>query len=141
MTTPVYLTNPTINITQGATTTDFTGSSSSLTATLGYTSLETTVFGSTGLSYTSGLQTANVEMTVYMEYGVGEVEEALATYVGSGTSVLVFSPRGLVESASNPEWTVTGAMLESYDVIAGTVNELSVITMSWTGGSWVRDVT
>ena len=141
MTTPVYLTNPTINITQGASTTDFTGSSSSLTATLGYTSLETTVFGSTGLSYTSGLQTANVEMTVYMEYGVGEVEEALATYVGTGTSVLKFSPRGLTESASNPEWTVTGAMLESYDVIAGTVNELSVITMSWTGGSWVRDVT
>lgn len=141
MTTPVYLTNPTINITQGAATTDFTGSSSSLTATLGYTSLETTVFGSTGLSYTSGLQTANVEMTVYMEYGVGEVEEALATYVGTGTSVLKFSPRGLVESASNPEWTVTGAMLESYDVIAGTVNELSVITMSWAGGSWVRDVT
>lgn len=141
MTTPVYLTNPTINITQGATTTDFTGSSSSLTATLGYTSLETTVFGSTGLSYTSGLQTANVEMTIYMEYGAAEVEAALATYVGTGTTVLTFSPNGLTESASNPEWTVTGAMMESYDVIAGTVNELSVITMSWTGGSWVRDIT
>ena len=141
MATTVYLTNPTINITQGATTTDFTDNTSSITATLGYTSLETTAFGSTGLSYTKGLATSDVSMTVYMAYGAAEIEAALATYVGEGDTVLTFSPAGVTESASNPEFTVTGAMLASYDVVVGTVNELSVVELSWTGGTWVRDIT
>ena len=141
MATTVYLTNPTINITQGATTTDFTDNCSSITATLGYTSLETTAFGSTGLSYAPGLKTSDISMTVFMAYGAAEIEAALATYVGTGTTTLVFSPEGLVESASNPEFTVTGAMLAAYDVVVGTVNELSVVELSWTGGTWVRDVT
>jgi hypothetical protein len=54
---------------------------------------------------------------------------------------LVFSPAGTIESASNPEFTVTGAMLAAYDVVVGTVNELSVVELSWTGGTWARDVT
>ena len=141
MATTVYLTNPTINITQGATTTDFTDNTSSITASLGFTSLETTAFGSTGLSFSKGLATSDISMTVFMAYGAAEIEAALATYVGTGTSVLVFSPAGTIESASNPEFTVTGAMLAAYDVVVGTVNELSVVELSWTGGTWARDVT
>ena len=80
-------------------------------------------------------------MTVFMAYGAAEIEAALATYVGTGTTTLVFSPAGLTESASNPEFTVTGAMLAAYDVVVGTVNELSVVELSWTGGTWARDVT
>ena len=141
MATTVYLTNPTINITQGATTTDFTDNTSSITASLGYTSLETTAFGSTGQSFSKGLATSDISMTCYMSYGASEIEAALATYVGTGTSVLVFSPAGTVESASNPEYTVTGAMLASFDVVVGTVNELSVVELNWVGGTWARDIT
>ena len=139
--TTVYLTNPTINITQGATTTDFTDNTSSITATLGYTSLETTAFGSTGLSFSKGLATSDISMTVFMAYGASEIEAALATYVGTGTTTLTFSPAGVTEGPSNPEFTVSGAMLAAYDVVVGTVNELSVVELSWTGGTWVRDVT
>jgi hypothetical protein len=56
-------------------------------------------------------------------------------------STIVVSPAGAVESASNPEYTLTGCYLETVTPIMATVGELSVVEATFKGGSFVRDVT
>ena len=82
-----------------------------------------------------------VSIDFFLSYGATEVETALAAMVGQGTTVLTISPSGTVESASNPEYIITNAMMESFTPINSTVGELATVTATFTGGTWVRDIT
>lgn len=139
-----FLSNATINITQGATTYDLSAESNSCTITVGFDALETTSFGDTGRTYVQGLQQVEVAITMFLAYGgtgaTSEVEAALAAMVGKSSN-LVISPSGTTESASNPEYVITGAFLESFTPINSTVGELATVEVTFTGGTWVRDVT
>ena len=83
-------------------------------------------------------------MTLFLAYGgtgaTAEVEAALAAMVGKN-SILTISPSGTTESASNPEYVITGAFLESFTPINSTVGELATVEVTFTGGTWARDVT
>jgi hypothetical protein len=61
--------------------------------------------------------------------------------VGQGTTTLTISPSGTTESASNPEYIITNAMMENFTPINSTVGELATVTATFTGGTWVRDIT
>jgi hypothetical protein len=78
---------------------------------------------------------------MFMNYGTGEIEATLFDQVGDGTTTLVISPAGTTESASNPEYTISNAMLASFTPIVTTVGELSQVSVSYVGGTWVRDIT
>ena len=134
---PVYLSNPTVLI--GAV--DVTQNTSAASLEIGYDSLESTTFGDTGHRFVSGLQMVNVTLTMFMNYGTGEIEATLFDQVGDGTTTLVISPSGASESASNPEYTISNAMLASFTPIVTTVAELSQVSVSYVGGTWVRDIT
>jgi hypothetical protein len=56
-------------------------------------------------------------------------------------STLVISPAGATESASNPEYTLTGCYLETVTPIMATVGELSVVEATFKGGTYGRDIT
>ena len=133
----VYLSNPTVTI--GGV--DVTQNTSAASLEIGYDSLESTTFGDTGHRFVSGLQMVNVTLTMFMNYGTGEIEATLFDQVGDGTTTLVISPAGTTESASNPEYTISNAMLASFTPIVTTVAELSQVSVSYVGGTWVRDVT
>jgi hypothetical protein len=133
----VYLSNPTVTI--GGV--DVTQNTSAASLEIGYDSLESTTFGDTGHRFVSGLQMVNVTLTMFMNYGTGEIEATLFDQVGDGTTTLVISPAGTTESASNPEYTISNAMLASFTPIVTTVGELSQVSVSYVGGTWVRDVT
>lgn len=144
-----FLGNATVNITQGATTYDVSGQASNVTLTIGNEALESTAFTSsgspTGRSYVAGLQSVEVTMTLYLSYGSTaapntEVEAVLAACVGK-SSTLVISPSGTTESASNPEWTIQGCYLESFTPINSAIGELATVELSFTGGTWARDIT
>lgn len=145
MATTTFLSNATINITQGATTYDLSDQANACTITIGQDSLESTAFGDTGHRFVGGLQSVEVSIDFFLSYGgsgaTSEVETALAAMVGQGTTTLVISPSGTVESASNPEYTITNAMLENFTPINSTVGELATVTASFTGGTWARDIT
>lgn len=141
MATTTFLSNATINITQGATTYDLSDQANACTITIGQDSLESTAFGDTGHRFVGGLQSVEVSIDFFLSYGATEVETALAAMVGQGSTTLVISPSGTVESASNPEYTITNAMMESFTPINSTVGELATVTATFTGGTWVRDVT
>ncbi len=132
--------NP-VNITQGATSYDVSDQCTALTLTIGQDELESTAFGDTGHKYVGGLQSVEVTMTLFLSYGTGEVEAMLAAAVGQGSTTLVISPSGTTESASNPEYTIQGAMISSAPVINSTVGELAQVDLTWVGGTWARDIT
>ena len=133
----VYLSNPTV--TSGGV--DVTQNTSAASLEIGYDSLESTTFGDTGHRFVSGLQMVNVTLTMFMNYGTGEIEATLFDQVGDGTTTLVISPAGAAESASNPEYTISNAMLASFTPIVTTVGELSQVSVNYVGGTWARDVT
>ena len=143
MATSTYLTNPTVNLapTTGGAKVDLTDNCRSATVTLGVDSLENTSFGSQGHTFVPGLMTVAVELELYMSYGAGEVEATLFANLGTGTTELTISPSGTTESASNPEFIISNMQLVDYTPITGAVGELSMITASFIGGTYARDIT
>lgn len=145
MATTTFLSNATINITQGATTYDFSDQANQVTLTVGKDSLDSTAFGDLGRRYTPGLSTVDVTMTLFLSYGgsgaTSEVETAMAAIVGQGNTTLVISPSGTTEGPANPEYTIQNAMLASFTPVNATVGELSTCTLNFTGGTWARDIT
>jgi hypothetical protein len=141
MATTTFLSNATINLTQGATTTDLSDQANAVTITIGQDELEVTAFGDTGHRMVGGLQSVEVTMTLFLSYGASEVEGVLASCVGTGTTTLVISPSGTTESATNPEYTIANCMLANFTPINSTVGEIATVEATFTGGTWVRDVT
>ena len=130
-----------MNITQGVTTTDLSDQCRAVTVTVGVDPLESTAMGDTGHRFVAGLQNVEVTLEMFLSYGATEVEAVLNSCVGTGTTTLVISPSGTTESPTNPEYTITNAMLEGFTPISSTVGELAMVTAVFTGGTWVRDVT
>ena len=141
MATTTFLSNATVNITQGMSNYDVSDQCTALTLTIGQDELESTAFGDTGHRFVGGLQSVEVTMTLFLSYGTGEIEPFLAAAVGQGNTTLVISPSGTTESASNPEYTITNAMLANAPVINSTVGELATVDLTFTGGTWARDDT
>jgi hypothetical protein len=108
---------------------------------LGVDSLESTAFGDTGHRFVKGLMTVSVELEMFLSYGAGEVEATLFANLGTGTTELTISPAGSSESADNPEFTIINMQLVDYTPITGAVGELSMITASFIGGTYTRDIT
>jgi len=140
MATTTFLSNATINITQGMTTTDMSDQANACAITIGQDSLESTAFGDTGHRFTGGLQSAEVSITFFLSYGAAEVEAILASCVGTGTTILTISPSGTTESSSNPEYVITNCMLANFTPVNSTVGELATVEATFTGGTWVRDI-
>ena len=141
MATTTFLSNATINITHGATTTDLSDQANNVTITVGYDALESTAFGDTGHRMTQGLQTVDVSIDFFLSYGATEVEGVLSSCLGTGTTTLTISPSGTSETATNPEYVLSNCMLTSFTPINSSVGTLATVTAQWTAGTWVRDVT
>jgi hypothetical protein len=135
-----FLSNATINLTQGATTTDLSDQANTVSVMIGVDSLESTAFGDTGHRFTAGLQNVEVSMTLFLSYGAAEVEAILASCVGTGTTILTISPSGTTEGPANPEYVITNCMLADFTPINSTVGELATVEATFTGGTWVRDI-
>lgn len=148
MSTTTFLSNATVNITQGAVTYDVSDQCSSVTLSVGNDALESTAFSSSGApqgrSFVAGLQQVEVTLEMYLSYGATaapntEVETILAACVGK-SSTLVISPSGVTEGPANPEYTITGAYLESVTPINSTIGELATVSLVFQGGSFARDI-
>jgi len=120
--------------------TDLTDQASSVTLTLGSNPLTSTAFGDLGERMVPGLQTVEGTITLYVSYGATEVEGVIASQVGLGTTTIVVKKDAGAISASNPEWTISNTMIANYP-ITYTVGELQVMEISFSSGTWVRDVT
>ena len=139
MATTTFLANATVNMTVGMTSYDLSDQATNVTLTVGSEALEATAMGDTGRRMVAGLQSVSVELELFLSYGSNEVEAALADAVGKQVT-LVISPSGTTESATNPEYTITGTYLENFTPISSAVGELAKVTASFQGGSYARDI-
>jgi hypothetical protein len=137
--TVTYLSNPTVTVTSPSAFT-LTDHCSAATLTLTAEALENTAFGQTSRTFTAGLYSNELTLTLFQSYGTTEVEDMLNTMFGV-ISTIVVSPNGAVESISNPEYTLVGCYLETVTPIMATVSELSVVEAVFKGGVYTRDVT
>ena len=136
MATTTFLSNATVMI--GAV--DVSDQVQSVTLTTGFDQLETTAMGDSGRKYTKGLQTVDVTLTMFNSYGTSEIEATLFDVCGDDAVTLVISPSGPTESASNPEYTITGAFLANFTPINSSVGELSMVNVNFVAGTWSRDI-
>ena len=75
-----------------------------------------------------------------MSYAASETYATLKDLVGTAITIVV-NPTSAADSATNPGFTLTGTYLESIDVIAATIGELGMVTVSTQGGAYTADVT
>lgn len=137
MATTTHLTNPVVTI--GTST--FSDQCTAASISVGYDSLETTAFGSNGRTFTKGLEAVEVTLTMFLSYGSAELEAALFDALGDGNTTVKVKAATGAEGAANPEYTVTNAMLASFTPINGGVGELSTVDVTFTGGTFARDIT
>ena len=137
MATTTYLSQPAVLT---IATVDLVDQASSVSLTLGSTPLTSTAFGDLGERMVPGLQTVEGTITLYMSYGATEVEGVIYGEVGQGDTVIVVKKDSGAVAADNPEWTISNTMIANYP-ITYTVGELQVMEISFSSGTWVRDVT
>lgn len=111
---------------------------SSISLEVGYDSLEATTMGATGHKFVSGLKTMTLSANVYLEYGTTAVEQIISDLIGDGDTTITVSPDDGVASSSNPTWTISNAMISSAMVVNSVVGSLDTMTLTATGGTWVR---
>ena len=142
MATATFLSGATCNITPtGGSVIDVSDQLSKCEVLLGYELLESTSLADTGRQATKGLQSVAINLDLYLSYGVGEIETLLAAIVAAGSCTIVVSPSGVAESSSNPEYTITTCTLDAAPVIMSSVGTLAVASVSFSNGTWVRDIT
>ena len=137
-----YLATPTFNIgASSASTKDLTDQCKSVVITKAREALDQSSFGDTGRQFVGGLTSITITATLLMEYSTtpGTYVD-LTSLVGTRCYVAVRPTSGAI-SATNPEFQVTGAHLESLDVVNGSVGELSEVEITLTGGTLVEDIT
>jgi hypothetical protein len=120
---------------------DLTDQCKSVVITKSREALDQSSFGDTGRQFTGGLTNVTVTATLLMEYSTtpGTYVD-LTSLVGTRCYVAVKPTSGAI-SATNPEFQITGAYLESLDVVNGSVGELSEVEITLVGGTLVEDVT
>ena len=141
MATSTFLSGATCSITPtGGSPIDVSDQLSSCEVLLGFELLESTSLSDTGRQAVKGLQSVAVNLSLYLSYGVGEIETLLSAIVAAGSCTIVVSPSGTTESASNPEFTITTATLDAAPVIMSSIGTLAVATISFSNGTWARDI-
>ena len=136
MATTTYLGNAKVVIA----TVDLSDQCVSATITRDVEALESSAFGSTNRVYTAGMENSTFTGEFLMSYAASETYATLAPLVGTQITVIV-NPTAAADSATNPGFTLTGTYLESLDVIADTIGELGMVTVSTQGGVYSADVT
>ena len=130
-----YLSNPSITINA----VDLSDQCTS--AVINYVSeqLENTTFSNTSRSFTSGLYSNTVTVTLYQSYAASETEASIYSLVGT-TTTLVLKPSSSAVGASNPSYTLTGAFLSAHTPINASLGELSTIDLTFSGGVLTKAV-
>ena len=75
-----------------------------------------------------------------MTYPGGETYATLAPLVGTTTTVVV-KPTSAADGATNPGFTLTGALLAELPVINASLGELQTVDVVFQGGVYSADVT
>lgn len=100
-------------------------------------SVEITAFGSVGHIFAGGLQNNSVEISFFQDFATSNVEATVFGLVGT-TTTLAIKATSAATSATNPLYTISSAYLASHTPVAGSVGEVAMTTLTFTGGTLVK---
>lgn len=100
-------------------------------------SVEVTAMGSSGHTYTGGLQNNSLDVTFNQDFAATKVAATLDALIGTTTTVVV-KPTSAAVSATNPSYTMSSAFLAATQPVAGSVGDLAAMSVSFTGGTLVK---
>ena len=95
--------------------------------------IEVTAMGAVGHVFTGGLQNNSVTLEMQNDEAVGKTMETLFAAVGSGANALVIK-----NTTSGATFTCSNMYLQTSSPVAGTIGELSMQSVTFTGGSIVK---
>ena len=137
MSTTVYLSNPSLTINS----VDLQNQCTSAVINYVLEQLETTAFGDSarkfGGSAVTSLQNNTIEVELFQSYSASETEATVFGLVGIQTT-LVLKPSSAAVSATNPSYTLTGAYLSAHSPINASLGELSVLSLTFSGGALTK---
>jgi hypothetical protein len=116
---------------------DYTDQVKSVVVTKSRDALDATSFGNTGYYRVGGLTDCVITVTLLVN---DTMANALSALVGTNCYAAARRSSGAI-STSNPEYQLTGAYFESFDVVNATVGELSEVEVVVSGGALVEDTT
>ena len=129
----VVLTNASITINS----VDLSDHANNVELTYEVDSIEVTAFGDGGHKFTGGLQNVQLSVDFQQDYAASEVEATIYPLVGTTTTVVIKPDSGAV-SATNPSYTITDCYLAAHTPVAGAVGELSMTSLTFTGGTLAK---
>ena len=137
MSTSVYLSQPSLTINS----VDLQNQCTSAVINYVLEQLETTAFGDSarkfGGSAVTSLQNNTIEVELFQSYSASETEATVFGLVGIQTT-LVLKPSSAAVSATNPSYTLTGAYLSAHSPINASLGELSVLSLTFSGGALTK---
>ena len=113
--------------------------SNSVTLTYEVDSVEVTGMSDSAHKFAGGLQNNSLEVAFMQDFAATKVEATVYPLVGTTTTVKV-KPTSAAVGATNPEYTLTGCYLASHTPVAGSVGELAMTTLTFTGGALTKAV-
>ena len=113
-------------------------------AVLTYTAeaLEATSLADTARKYVAGLQNNEFTVTLMQSYAATETEATIYPLVGTTTTIAIATTAASLTTptATAPKYTLTGAYLASHTPITSTVGELSMVELTFQGGTLAKAV-
>lgn len=101
-------------------------------------SVDVTSFdGSGARKFAGGLVNLSVEVALMQDFAASQTEATIYPLVGTTTNIII-KPTSASVSSTNPTYTITGAYLASHTPVAGGVGELSMTTLTLTGGTLAK---
>lgn len=112
---------------------DFSDHVRSVTITDESEEVDVTAMGANNRSILLGLGDATIEVEFYQDFAATEIHANLSVLKGSNTPfpVYVKPVKGTATSATNPEITMSEAVMPSYSPLAGAVGEASMVTATF----------
>jgi hypothetical protein len=98
--------------------------------------IENTAFGALSKSYAKGLGDGTIDCDFFQDFAGGSVHATLQPLIGSTTPVSVeVRATSAGRSATNPAALLTSALLFSYNMLDGSLNEMSKISCTFQNAS------
>ena len=106
-------------------------------------SVESTSMSSTsvnGHTFTGGIQNNTATISFNQDFATSKVHATLTALVGVQTTVIV-KPTSAAPGATNPNFTLTGAMMNEYRPVTGAVGDLATVgSITFNGGLFTAPI-
>lgn len=121
----IVITNPSITINS----VDLKDHIAQVTINTSVNEIQTTAFGSTGVTRAAGLLDSSIQLSFMQDYAASNVEQTIYPLIGTTTTIVVKPVTGTTTS-TNPAYSMS-VLVTEWSPINGAVGELVTADVTW----------